>query len=169
MALMGHDGIEGLDLTLVDATLANHPRPEDSLIALLQDLQAAYGYLPRAAMVRLSERTGIPPATLSGVATFYAQFRMTPPGKHQILVCMGTACHVNGAGTVADAIGSALGVGEGVTTPDGLFSWEKVACLGCCSLSPVMMIDGKAYGKLTASGIDAILADIRKGERGGEM
>lgn len=167
MALMGHEGIAGIDLSPVDALLESHPHPGDTLIALLQDIQAVYGYLPESVLMHLSRVSGIPAATLSGVATFYAQFRLEPPGKYQIMVCMGTACHVNGAGTVAEAVETALGIPEGSTTPDGLFSWEKVACLGCCSLSPVMMINGRAYGKLTADGIDKILGDIRQAEAGG--
>lgn len=155
------------DLAPVDAVLARYPHPADTLIAVLQDVQEAYGYLPEPALLHLSKQTGIPAASLSGVATFYAQFRMTPPGKHQIMVCMGTACHVNGAMTVADAVESALGVPEGETTPDGLFSWEKVACLGCCSLSPVMMINGKAYGKLTGDAVAKTLQTIRAAEAEG--
>lgn len=151
-----------------DEILAKYPDPTDSLIALLQDLQEAYGYLPRDVLLHVSGRTGIPAANLSGVATFYAQFRLTPPGKHQILVCMGTACHVNGGGTVAEAVEAALCVPEGKTTGDGLFSWEKVACLGCCSLSPVMMIDGRAYGKLTGDAVSKILDAIRGADVGGE-
>lgn len=161
---MGHEGIAEIDLSPLDETLANYQNPKDSLIALLQDVQAVYGYLPEPVLLRLSERTGIPAATLSGVATFYAQFRLTPPGKYQIMVCMGTACHVNGAGTVADAVEAALGVEEGVTSADGLFSWEKVACLGCCSLSPAMMINGRAYGKLTAQSVTRILQELRSEE-----
>lgn len=167
MALLGHDGIETLDLAPANEALARYPRPQDTLIALLQDVQDVYGYLPQQVLLHLAQRTGIPAAKLSGVATFYAQFRMTPPGKHQVLVCMGTACHVNGAGTVAEAVEVELGVAEGATTPDGLFSWEKVACLGCCSLSPVMMIDGRAYGKLTADGIASVFSTIRQQEQGG--
>lgn len=167
MALMGHEGIEVLDLSPVERALTNHPNPRDSLIALLQDIQDAYGYLPEPVLVHLSKLTGIPAAKLSGVATFYAQFRTQPPGKHQIMVCMGTACHVNGAGTVAEAVETALGVPEGETTGDGLFSWEKVACLGCCSLSPVMMINGRAYGKLREDSVRNILAEIRAQEQGG--
>lgn len=167
MALMGRDGIAGMDLSPVDEQLAKYPNPQDSLIALLQDVQEVFGYLPQEVLLYLSQKTGIPAATMSGVATFYAQFRMTPPGKYQIMVCMGTACHVNGAGTVADAVETELKVEEGATTPDGLFSWEKVACLGCCSLSPAMMINGRAYGKLTADSITKILGDIRATEQGG--
>ena len=166
MALLGHDGITELDLTPVDEALSKYENPEDSLIAVLQDIQELYGYLPERVLLHLSRRTGIPAATLSGVATFYAQFRLEPPGKYQVMVCTGTACHVNGAGTVAEAVQEELGVAEGATTPDGLFSWEKVACLGCCSLSPVMMINGRAYGKLTGDSIGKIFAEIRQAEGG---
>ena len=151
-----------IDLAAADATLKKHATPKDSLIAVLQDLQDAYGYLPEEVLLYVAQKTGIPAANLSGVATFYAQFRLSPPGKYQIMVCMGTACHVNGGGTVADAVEAALGVDEGVTTEDGLFSWEKVACLGCCSLSPVMMINGRAYGNLTSDSVAKILHTIRE-------
>ncbi len=162
------EGKRTLDLASVDAILQKYSKPADSMIALLQDLQEAYGYLPEEVLLRVSKKTAIPAANLSGVATFYAQFRLSPPGKHQIMVCMGTACHVNGGGTVADAVEAALGVPEGETTEDGLFSWEKVACLGCCSLSPVMMINGRAYGKLTSDSVEKILLDIRRKEAGGD-
>jgi len=151
-----------IDLAAADATLKKHATPKDSLIAVLQDLQDAYGYLPEEVLLYVAQKTGIPAANLSGVATFYAQFRLSPPGKYQIMVCMGTACHVNGGGTVADAVEAALGVDEGMTTEDGLFSWEKVACLGCCSLSPVMMINGRAYGNLTSDSVAKILRTIRE-------
>ncbi len=164
----GVNELTTLSLSRVDALLAAHERPADSLIAVLQDVQEAFGYLPEEALLRISEKTGIPAANLSGVATFYAQFRLTPPGRHQIMVCMGTACHVNGGGTVAEAVEEALGVPEGETTEDGAFSWEKVACLGCCSLSPVMMVDGRAYGKLTAEMVGKVLSGIRKADLGGE-
>ena len=163
MAWMGHDGMEVRDIRAVDEALKRYPRPGDSLIALLQEIREAYGYLPKDALLHLSKRTGIPPAKLTGVATFYAQFRRTPRGKYQVMVCTGTACHVNGASTVADAVESALHVPEGVTTPDGLFTWEKVACLGCCSLSPVMMINGRTYGKLTSGSVEKIIGDLRTG------
>jgi len=155
-----------MDPSRIDGILATYQNPKESLIAVLQDVQEAFGYLPEAALLCLSEKAAIPAAELTGVASFYAQFRMQPPGKHHIMVCMGTACHVNGAKTIAEAVEAALGTKEGVTTADGLFSWEKVACLGCCSLAPAMMIDGRVYGKLTGGGIETILAEIRGGEGG---
>ncbi|MCL1963854.1 MAG: NADH-quinone oxidoreductase subunit NuoE [Firmicutes bacterium] len=154
--------LAAIDIAKVDAIVKQYPDPADSLIAVLQDVQDAYGYLPESILLRVSSLSGIPAAALSGVATFYAQFRLTPPGIYQILVCMGTACHVNGAGTVAEAVEEALGVQAGVTTADGLFSWEKVACLGCCSLSPVMMVNGRVYGKLTRERVREVLQAIRE-------
>ena len=100
-----------------------------------------------------------------GVATFYSQFKLNAPGKYKVLVCMGTACHVNNGERVAEAVSKALGVAEGETTQDGLFSWEEVACLGCCSLSPVMMINGQVYGKLDGKKVEKIINDIRKSEQ----
>ena len=153
-----------VDRSVVDGILRKYPSAKDHAIALLQDVQDACGYLPRELLLYICEKTGIPRTTLSGVVTFYAQFRLSPPGRHHILVCLGTACHVGGGPVVAEAVESALGVKEGETTEDGLFSWEKAACLGCCSLAPVMMINGRAYGKLTAEGIHKILDGIRAEE-----
>ena len=97
-----------------------------------------------------------------GVATFYTQFRLQPVGKHLIMLCKGTACHVNGADTVERTIWEELGIGDGETTADGLFSLKCVACLGCCSLSPVMMVNGETYGSLTPAKVRDILAEKRK-------
>lgn len=123
-------------------------KPSD-LIPILQRIQDAYGYLPRDVIERLSERTGIFVTQIMGVATFYSQFRLQPMGEHTIRVCFGTACHVNGAEAIAEALCDELKIPLGGTTPDGKFTLESVACLGCCSLAPVMMIDSEAYGRLT--------------------
>lgn len=160
--------MDTVDVSRVDELLTRFDSPKDSLIAVLQEVQETFGYLPEEALLRISEKAGLPAADLAGVASFYAQFRMKPPGRHHILVCMGTACHVSGAKTVADAVESLLGAKAGDTTADGAFSWEKVACLGCCSLAPVMMVDGQAYGKLTEGSIEAILNEIRKADAGGD-
>lgn len=152
------------DLGAVGVILEKYENPKETLIAVLQDLQEEYGYLPRAVLEEVSAKTGIALSHLTGVASFYAQFRLNPPGKYKIMVCLGTACHVNGGERVADTVSRHLGVDEGETTPDGLFSFETVACLGCCSLSPVMMINGQVYGKLNADKVKKILDDIRKSE-----
>jgi len=152
------------ELSAAERILSACENPEEGLITLLQELQAEYGYLPREVLEYTSEKTGIPLARLVGVASFYAQFRLKPAGKYSIMVCLGTACHVNGGERIADAVESYLGVPAGDTTADGLFSWEQVACLGCCSLSPVMMINGTAYGKLDAGKVKSILDGIKKEE-----
>ena len=99
-----------------------------------------------------------------GVATFYAQFRLNPVGKHIIKVCHGTACHVQNAKTITDSLKETLGVEDGGTTTDGLFTLESVACLGCCSLAPVMMIGDETYGKLTGKSATKIIKEIKRNE-----
>ena len=118
----------------------------------------------------LSERTGILPAKIYGVATFYAQFRLQPVGKYLIMMCKGTACHVNGADRVEEAVEEYLGIRDGETTEDGIFTLNTVACLGCCSLAPVMMLkssDGEeTYGNLTKDSVVKILDEIRNRKPG---
>ena len=123
--------------------------PETLLIPVLQKLQEAYGYLPQDVIKRLSERTGIFVSKIMGVVTFYSQFRLEPIGKNIVRICFGTACHVIGAENIADAICRELGIKLGETTEDRLFTVESVACLGCCSLAPVIMINDETHGRLT--------------------
>ena len=151
-----------MDLTLLDPCLEKYADVEGSLIPILQTAQELYGYLPMDLLAHIAERTGVPPAKVLGVVTFYTQFRTKPVGRHLILLCQGTACHVNGSAEIEEAIREHLDVAEGEITPDGLFTYSNVACLGCCSLSPVMMIDGKAYGNLTKAGAVKILQEIAK-------
>ena len=133
----------------LDKTIEEHRDVEGSLITILQKAQEIYGYLPREAIERISRALKLKTAKVYGVATFYTQFRFEPVGKHLIMLCKGTACHVNGAKTIEDAICGELGISDGETTEDGQFTLNNVACLGCCSLSPVMMIDGEVFGLLT--------------------
>jgi len=130
---------------------------EGRLIPLLQKVQAEDGYLSREGLLRIHEETGVPLSQIYGVATFYAQFRFTPVGKHTVKVCHGTACHVNGAEDISQAIREEIGAGHGETTADGLFSVEKVACLGCCSLAPCIMVDETTHGKLTPTLVRKVL------------
>ena len=120
----------------IDIILEKYNNPEESLIAVLQDVQAIDGYISRAAVEYITEKTGVPSSRIMGVASFYAGFRLKPVGKYRIMVCMGTACHVNGAERIGDTVKRVLGIEEGDVTSDGLFSWEEVACLGCCSIAP---------------------------------
>ena len=152
------------DLSLVDQVIAEYGAGPGSLIPLLQKTQEAYGYLPRPALERLAAALRMPVTNAYGVATFYAQFRLQPVGKHIIRVCHGTACHVAGADKITEAFERELGVVEGETTEDRLFTLQSVACLGCCSLSPVVMIDSEAYGRLSGDKVARIVADYRQQE-----
>ena len=150
------------DLSLLEPVLAQYAETKGSLITILQHAQEIYGYLPQDVIRRISERTGVKPAKIMGVATFYTQFRLQPVGKYLIMLCKGTACHVNGSDLIEKTITEALGVHDGETTEDGLFTLKNVACLGCCSLSPVMMINEETYGSLTPEKTRAILAELRE-------
>jgi NADH-quinone oxidoreductase subunit E len=136
-------------------------RDPEYAIPLLQEIQKRHGYLPEDLLEAVACESGIPPADLYGVATFYSQFRFVPQGKYLIRVCKGTACHVAGADILISTLEDDLGISEGGTTEDGLFSLEIVACLGCCSLAPVVMIGEKVYGKLTAAKVKKILKGYR--------
>jgi NADH-quinone oxidoreductase subunit E len=126
---------------------------------LLQQVQAEVGYLPPEVMERIADRAGVSPARVLGVASFYSQFRLEPVGRYIIRVCQGTACHVQGAVAVTEAICDELGVEEGGTTEDGKFTVEPVACLGCCSLAPVIMIDEDTFGRLTPDEARRVVRD----------
>lgn len=152
------------DLTLLDDVMKKYASIPGSLITILQHAQEIYGYLPMDVMYYIGEKTGNSPAKVLGVATFYTQFRTTPVGKHMIMLCQGTACHVNGAERVLKALCEELNIEDGGTTADGLFSLKTVACLGCCSLSPVMMVDEDTYGSLTPAKAVAIIREIREKE-----
>ena len=153
-----------IDLTPLDPVLDAAQNGSSNLIAILQKTQELYGYLPMDAIYYIAQKTGCSPAKVLGVATFYAQFRLQPVGKHLIMLCKGTACHVNGADRMEKAISEYLGIHDGETTPDGLFTLKQVACLGCCSLSPVMMIGDEAYGSLAPEKAISILKDYQRKE-----
>jgi NADH-quinone oxidoreductase subunit E len=155
---------ESVDLSLIKDVLDKYADVKGSLISILQKTQEIYGYVPIDAVYHIAERTGLTPAKIMGVATFYSQFRFTAVGKYLIMVCKGTACYVNGAERIIDAISEELGIGNNETTADGLFSLSIVSCLGCCSLAPVMMINEDTYGSLTPDKVKTILRDIRAKE-----
>ena len=152
------------DLTLLKDVLEKYAGVKGSLITILQKAQDIYGYLPTDVIYHVAKKIGSTPAEVMGVATFYTQFRLKPVGKYLIMLCQGTACHVNGSERIENTIKEHLGIADGETTEDGLFTLKNVACLGCCSLSPVMMINGETYGKLTPAEAKKIIADIRKKE-----
>lgn len=152
------------DLSLLTEVFRDMKKNSDNLITVLQKAQDIYGYLPTDVLYEIAEKTGNSPAKVMGVATFYTQFRLKKAGKYLILLCKGTACHVNGADSIEKAICEELKISDGDTTEDGLFSLKTVACLGCCSLSPVMMINEETYGSLTPSKTVEILREIKAGE-----
>ncbi|MDR2802680.1 MAG: NADH-quinone oxidoreductase subunit NuoE [Treponema sp.] len=133
-------------------------------IPLLQEIQRRHSYLPRDLVEAVSAETGIPVSNLFGVATFYSQFRFKPQGKYLVRVCHGTACHVAGSDIISAVIAQELGIEEGDTTPDMMFSFEKVACLGCCALAPVVMIGDKIYAKLSSSKIKSVIKEYKDGK-----
>ena len=155
---------ESVDLSLLNDVLAKYGDVKGSLISILQKTQEIYGYIPIDAVYHIAERTGSTPAKVLGVATFYSQFRFNAVGKYLIMLCKGTACYVNGAERIAEAVKEELGIGDNETTADGLFSLSMVSCLGCCSLAPVMMINEDTYGSLTPDKVKQILRDIREKE-----
>lgn len=152
------------DLSLLSEVFRDIEKNGDNLITVLQKAQDIYGYLPVDVLYEIAEKTGNSPAKVMGVATFYTQFRLKKVGKYLILLCKGTACHVNGADSIEKAICEELKIEDGDTTDDGLFSLKTVACLGCCSLSPVMMINEETYGSLTPAKTVEILRDLRARE-----
>ncbi|MDX9907708.1 MAG: NADH-quinone oxidoreductase subunit NuoE [Bacteroidales bacterium] len=155
---------EDIDLSRLDHLIEKYKNRKGNLIPLLQGTQAIFGYVPREAFVKISRETGLELSDMYGVATFYAQFRLKPVGKHIIKVCHGTACHVQNANTISDSLEEALKIKDGETTEDGMFTLESVACLGCCSLAPVMMIGENTFGKLTGTEAVRIVRNIRMEE-----
>lgn len=153
------------DLSLLNETLEKYKNIKGSLITVLQKAQEIYGYLPADVIYRIAEEMNLTPAKVMGVATFYTQFRFKPVGKYLIMLCQGTACHVNGSERIEKAITEELGISDGETTEDGLFTLKNVACLGCCSLSPVMMINEETYGSLTPQKVKEILRELKEGEK----
>lgn len=148
----------------MNETLEKYKNIKGSLITVLQKAQEIYGYLPTDVIYKIAEELDLTPAKVMGVATFYTQFRFKPVGKYLIMLCQGTACHVNGSERIEKTIKEELGISDGETTEDGLFTLKNVACLGCCSLSPVMMINEETYGSLTPEKVKAILKSLKEGE-----
>lgn len=150
-----------VDIGLLMPLIEKFKTKKGNMIPLLQGTQNLYGFIPEAALSLISEHTGLNISDMYGVATFYAQFRLKPVGRIVIKVCHGTACHVQNANMISDAIEEALQIKDGETTNDGLFTLESVACLGCCSLAPVMMIGEESFGKLTGKSAVQVIKDIK--------
>jgi NADH-quinone oxidoreductase subunit E len=147
---------------VIDNILTDNNFDRANLVTILQQVQAAFNYLPEPALHQVARRLDMPVAHVYGMATFYKAFSLVPRGKHQIQVCEGTACHVRGAPLLLRQLERELGIEVGATTPDLEFSLDSVRCVGCCSLAPVVRIDGDTYGKLTQKQVGRILKRIRK-------
>jgi NADH-quinone oxidoreductase subunit E len=132
-----------------------------ALIPILQAVQAKFGYLPEEAVFEVARFLDMPASEIYGVATFYSQFRFTPPGKHTVKVCMGTACYVRGGAQIMEVLETELGIKAGETTPDLQFGLERVACFGCCALAPVIVVDGTVYSKMTPGKAKEIVSSYK--------
>ena len=154
-----------VDLSLLDKYIEKYKDKKGKLIPILQGAQELYGYLPEEVFHKIHHDTELSLSQMYGVATFYSQFRLNPVGKHIVKVCHGTACHVQNAGELTEYIEDFQEVKDGETTEDGLFTLESVACLGCCSLAPVIMIGDEVYGKLDGKGAVKIVKEIKSQEK----
>lgn len=147
-----------MDIEKIDRIIDKYGGEASSLIQVLLDIQGENHWLPREAVERISEKLAVPLVRIQHIATFYKAFSLVPRGRHEVHICMGTACHVRGAGRILDTVQDATGIKPGETDMDMKFSLETVNCLGCCALGPVMEIDGKTHGKLST----AETADVLK-------
>lgn len=151
------------DVKKITDVIEKYREQKGALIPILQKAQYVYGYLPQNVMEHIANSLNLSNSKIFGVATFYKQFRFTPMGKYVIKVCHGTACHVGGANILDSVLETKLGIKAGETTEDGLFTILSVACLGCCSLAPVIMINDTTYGKLTNDKLIKIIDDYKEG------
>ena len=141
--------------------IEKHKNEPGAIMPVLQEAQNVYGYLPIEVQQMVADGLGVPLSEVFGVATFYSQFSLTPKGKYNISVCLGTACYVKGSGDVFDRLSRTLGISSGECTPDGRFSLEACRCVGACGLAPVMTVNDEVYGRLVPDDIDGIIADYQ--------
>jgi NADH-quinone oxidoreductase subunit E len=150
-----------MNLTAVQKTIKKYGGKRPRMIAILQDIQAEYGYLPEDALRMVAQETGRPLVDVFGLASFYHSFSLKPRGKHLVSVCLGTACHVRAGAQVGSEFERRLGVQPGDTTADGQFTLETVNCLGCCAIGPVVVIDGKYHGQVTVRDVPNLIKGCR--------
>ncbi len=153
-----------MELATIERIIRQHGANPTGVIAMLQDIQHEYTYLPRDALMYLSRTVGIPLSRAYSLATFYRAFSLRPKGRHPIAVCLGTACHVKGAVKILEKFERELGIRTGQTTPDLHFGLEQVRCLGCCGLAPVVTVGQDVFGKVTLTRVDQILKRYRDKE-----
>lgn len=142
---------------VIESIFEKYQRKPDQLIPILQEVQREFGYIAPESVRHISRYLRISENQIFGVSSFYAQFRFTAPGRHSIKVCLGTACHVRGGATLLEMLERELGISCGETTPDRRFDLERVACLGCCALSPVVQIDADIYSRMTVNKLSELL------------
>lgn len=147
-------------LDCVSEVLKNNSKTRENLIPVLQKVQTKLGYLPALAMEKIAEGLSVPAADVYGLATFYNQFRLNPPGKHQVKVCLGTACYMVGGDIALESFERRMRIREGETSPDRLYSLERVACVGCCTMAPVVVVDDQVEGKVTPTRVDGIMLTL---------
>lgn len=148
----------------VKSFIGKYHNEKKALISILQDIQAEFNYLPQEALRIVSKELSVPLIHIVGVATFYRSFSLQPRGEHLVTVCMGTACHVRGGPKILEEFERKLGIQAGETTPDGAFTLETVACLGCCAIGPVVVVDGNYHAQTTIRRVDPIIKRYRKKE-----
>jgi len=151
-----------IDLAGANAVLDKYVDFPGALMPVLQEIQEHYGYIPEPTVHLAAERLNIYASQIYGVLTFYAQFHLEPRGKYIVRVCMGTACHVKGAGRIGDTLKDRLGVGHAETTADLKFTAEYVACIGACGMAPVIMVNDATYGSMTVQKMDEVIAKYQK-------
>ena len=145
-----------------DGNLVNkHPPSREHLIPILQEVQDRFGYLSTEHICEIADYLELPESKVYGVATFYNQFKLTPPGKYRVQICRGTACHVKGSFNLLETLRRELGVDPGMTTKDGLFSLETVACIGACSIAPVLTVNGTFHGRLDMKKVENLVKSLR--------
>ena len=138
-----------------------YPPSREYLIPILQEVQEHFGYLSKNDIFAIADYLELPESKVYGVATFYNQFKLNPPGKYRIQICRGTACHVKGSLNLLETLKRELGIDDGKTTKDGLFSLETVACIGACSIAPVLTVNGKFHGRLDTKKVEKLLKALR--------
>jgi NADH-quinone oxidoreductase subunit E len=146
---------------VIDAIIHKNNIERGAVIPILQEIQDTYGYIPPVALERIAKNSSVPVSEIFGIVTFYTRFRLEPVGENIIRVCHGTACHLAGAERISEALTLEVGAKEGETSPDGKFTVERVACLGCCSLSPCAMVNEDIHARLTPEAIRKLVAEIR--------
>ncbi|MBP7461045.1 MAG: NADH-quinone oxidoreductase subunit NuoE [Candidatus Delongbacteria bacterium] len=155
-----------VDSGLIETYFEENPHLKSNhLIMVLQKVQEIYGYLPEAVLNLVSVKLRVPRAKIYGIATFYSQFRLTPLGKYVVQVCNGTACHVKGAPALIEELEGLLGIKNGETTSDGLFTLQTVNCIGACGLAPALVINEEIHGRVTSDRLNELINSIKAGER----